>query len=144
MSEIEQNNVLLLDLDTVDASYVFNINVMQNTGFYSDLHTTMKVTKCKDTTVLVDCKTFGEIVAKMNSSGVQKNDRNLGDLHTFGMHCHNGQFSNFSDNVKIQRYQGVSKQFVKLFMLMGENIFPPEKPVMVQSEYSRGITSSLS
>ena len=59
------------------------------------------------------------------------------------MHQHNGLFKTFADTLLSKNDIHIYKTFVDSALQMAEQYFPIELPVMIQLEYSRGITSLL-
>src|SRR5688572_23142514 len=59
------------------------------------------------------------------------------------MHRFNGKFIPFSETKSMLAKKPIYKRFVEQLMIMAENYFPLELAVMIQSEYSRGITREL-
>ena len=130
-------------MDEDQHSSIFNVDVMQNNGLFNNLHTILKITECTDNQYLSHGKAFGKVVASTNSSGIRKSNGNNGNLHTYGMHCHNGQFESFAGTYSLKTQKPIYKQFVDTIMKTAESYFPVELATMIQSEYARGITSFL-
>jgi hypothetical protein len=122
---------------------MINVDVMQPSGLFDDLHSTIKISRCLDKPYLCNGKAFGKVVAATSTSGIRKLDGNHGSLHTYGMHRHNGVFKTFADTLLLKQDIHIYKNFVDSVMEMAEHYFPIELSVMIQSEYSRGITSYL-
>jgi len=96
-----------------------------------------------DQDYLLNGKAFGKVVAATSTSGIRKTDGNHGHLHTYGMHRHNGVFKTFADTLLLKHDQHIYNNFVNLVLDMAKQYFPIELSVMIQSEYSWGITSYL-
>lgn len=141
--QIRTDNILVIDMNTETSACVINVDVMQANGSFNKLHSTIKITKLLDEKYLSNCKEFGKVVDRFSSSGIRKLDGNHGHLHTFGMHRYNGLFKPFSDTLVMNADQLIYKTFVDSVMDMAKNYFPIELSLMIQSEYSRGITSFL-
>jgi len=141
--QIEHDKLFLVNFLNDENSYIFNVDVMQNNGMFTNLHTVIKITRFQDQDYLQKGKRFGEVVAKCGKSNIRKIDGNHGQLHTYGMHRHNGLLQTFGSMKSIKKDKEVYKEFVEKIMYMAGNYFPIELSTMIQSEYSRGITSNL-
>lgn len=141
--QIVKENVLVIDLDSDGTPCVINVDVMQSDGRFNILHSTIKISRCLDHNYLFNRKAFGKVVAAISTSGIRKQDGNHGHLHTYGLHCHNGVFKTFADTLSLKHDVHIYKKFVDSIFDMAEQYFPNEFLVMIQSEYSRGITSNL-
>src|SRR5689334_9296089 len=94
--------------------------------------------------LLVYGKGIWKNCGKNTSSTIRRMNGDHGSLHTYGMHRHNGAFQPFADTHALKEEDKiVYKQFVEAIYEIAEKYFPMELSVMVQSEYSRGVTSSM-
>jgi len=140
--QIEEESIFVIDVNKV-GNVQLNIEVMENNLSVEHLHTTVKITKTTDEDMLNNAKEFGSVVSELKSSGVRDDDGNPGEMHTFGLHQHNGEFMRFAEARNPRFCEQTYKAFVDSFMRQLDEKFPMELSTMTQTEYSRGISSKI-
>lgn len=95
--QLTDPNILIDDFEQGDNPIMLNDDVMWNSCRFTNLDSTLKITRCKDESFLDNVKKFNKVVAKTHKSSVRSDDEAGGHLHTYGMHRHNGLLEAFVD-----------------------------------------------
>jgi len=141
--QIINNNIYVVNLDLENIPKLLFVDVMQSNGTFNNLHSTIKINKYTNNEYLSNAKKFGVYVPLSTSTEIRKLDGNHGNLHTYGLHKYNGNLEPFSGTRLMNKNQSVFDNFIHSTMKMTNKMFPLELSVVVQSEYSRGITKYM-
>ena len=140
--QIDMENILVIDVMEQGDTQIL-VEVMENNLTTQYLHTVIKITKTENDNLKQDARKFGELVREINSKGVRDEDGNVGTMHTFGLHNHNGLFRKFADKLHSNEYRAKYKTFYKHYLEEISQKFPATLSTMIQTEYSRGITNDM-
>ena len=141
--QIQSDNIYVVNMDSDHVSKLLIVDIMQADGTFNNLHSILKLSKYTDKDYLLHGKRFGEFVRSSCSTGIRKSDGNHGSLHTYGLHEYNSSLEPFSSMHSIHENQLVFDNFIKSTMNMANSMFPIKLSVMIQLEYSCGITREM-